>query len=233
MTAPEAIKSTDDEVCPVCKLDTYMNPSMKFLINTECYHKMCESCVDRIYSTGPAPCPHVNCGRILRKNRFKKQIFADVAVEREVDMRKRAAKLFNRRREDFPSLREYNNYLEEVETTVLDIVNGINVAEAEIKLQRLETEPTNGLAATAPTPTPGSTKAEIALFDPLEGEAYVNELYNVQDQYVDPYLDNIKTSKAARAGGFNERSVYEQNLFNAFMGLGCFVQRERPVNFVS
>lgn len=77
------------EVCPVCKSSRYLNPNMRFLINPECYHKMCESCVDRIFSSGPASCPVAGCRKTLRKNRFRQQTFEDIGVEREVDIRRR------------------------------------------------------------------------------------------------------------------------------------------------
>lgn len=79
------------DICPVCKSSRYLNPNMRFLINPECYHQMCESCVDRIYSHGPAPCRIVGCGKTLRKNRFRKKTFEDIQVEREVDIRRRVA----------------------------------------------------------------------------------------------------------------------------------------------
>ena len=81
------------EICPVCKSSRYLNPKMKFLVNPECYHKMCESCVDRIFSQGPAPCPVAGCGRTLRKVRFRQQTFGDIKVEREVDIRRRVGKV--------------------------------------------------------------------------------------------------------------------------------------------
>lgn len=67
---------------------------MKFLVNPECYHKMCESCVDRIFSQGPAPCPVAGCARTLRKHRFRKQTFDDINIEREVDIRAKVAKVY-------------------------------------------------------------------------------------------------------------------------------------------
>lgn len=67
---------------------------MRFLINPECYHKMCESCVDRIFSHGPALCPIAGCHKTLRKNKFRRQTFEDIKVEREVDVRRRVAKVF-------------------------------------------------------------------------------------------------------------------------------------------
>lgn len=82
------------DICPVCKSARYLNPNMRFLINPECYHKMCESCVDRIFSQGPAPCPIAGCARTLRKNKFRVPKFEDLQIEREVDVRKRIAKMY-------------------------------------------------------------------------------------------------------------------------------------------
>ena len=79
------------DICPVCKSSRYLNPNMRFLVNPECYHKMCESCVDRIFSQGPAPCPVAGCARTLRKQRFRRQTFEDLQIEREVDIRRRVA----------------------------------------------------------------------------------------------------------------------------------------------
>jgi hypothetical protein len=51
----------------------------------------CESCIDRLFSAGPAPCPI--CQQVLRKNQFMSQIFEDLEVEKEVRIRKRVAKV--------------------------------------------------------------------------------------------------------------------------------------------
>jgi CDK-activating kinase assembly factor MAT1 len=67
---------------------------MRFLINPECYHKMCESCVDRIFSSGPSSCPVAGCRKTLRKNRFRAQTFEDIGVEREVDIRRRVMHMY-------------------------------------------------------------------------------------------------------------------------------------------
>ncbi|KAF8969884.1 CDK-activating kinase assembly factor MAT1-domain-containing protein [Flammula alnicola] len=101
-----------DDQCPVCKSDRYLNPKLRLLVSS-CYHKMCESCIDRLFTLGPAPCPI--CNKILRKLAFTPQTFEDLTVEKEVAIRRRIAKEFNKRRDDFPDLRSYNDYLEEVE----------------------------------------------------------------------------------------------------------------------
>ncbi|CAF9915417.1 TFIIH/NER complex subunit [Imshaugia aleurites] len=124
----------EDDICPVCKSSRYLNPSMRFLVNPECYHKMCESCVDRIFSHGPAPCPVAGCARTLRKARFRRQTFEDLHIEREVDIRRRVAGVFNKREEEFESLRDWNNYLEEVENLTWNLLQGVEVKETEKKL---------------------------------------------------------------------------------------------------
>ena len=107
---------------------------MRFLVNPECYHKMCESCVDRIFSHGPAPCPVAGCARTLRKARFRRQTFDDLQIEREVDVRRRVAGVFNRREDEFESLRDWNNYLEEVENLTWNLLQGVDVKETEKRL---------------------------------------------------------------------------------------------------
>lgn len=124
--------STD--ICPVCKSSRYLNKSMRFLVNPECYHKMCESCVDRIFSHGPNKCPIAGCNRTLRKHRFREQTFEDIQVEREVDIRKRIAAVFNRREDEFDSLMDYNNYLNDVEDITFNLVNKIDIEDTERKL---------------------------------------------------------------------------------------------------
>lgn len=97
----------------------------------------CESCINRLFSSGPAPCPQ--CRTTLRKAQFVIQTFEDLQVEKEVQIRKKVGKMyvtfceiliffwwetpltilafsFNKRLEDFKGdLRAYNDYLEEVE----------------------------------------------------------------------------------------------------------------------
>lgn len=134
---------TDDrskDMCPICKTDKYLSPNMNFLINPECYHKICESCVDRIFSLGPAPCPYPKCGKILRKNKFKKQIFDDLGIEKEIDIRKRVSGIYNKTEEDFDDLKDYNKYLESVENIIFNLNNGIDVEETESNLVKYEND---------------------------------------------------------------------------------------------
>ena len=128
------------DMCPICKTDRYLSPNMVFLINPECYHKICESCVDRIFSLGPAPCPYPKCGKTLRKNKFKKQVFEDLAIEREVDIRKRVSGIFNKTEEDFEDLKGFNAYLEHIEEIVFNLTHDVDVEKTNKELNDYEGE---------------------------------------------------------------------------------------------
>lgn len=116
--------SDGEEQCPICKTLRYMNRSMVFLINPECYHPLCNNCVDRLFENGPNQCPYIGCHKTLRKKAFREPTFADLNVEREVDIRRRVMAVFNRAEDEFEDLRAYNDYLNMVEDLIQDLTYG-------------------------------------------------------------------------------------------------------------
>lgn len=313
-------------MCPICKTDRYLSPNMNFLINPECYHNICESCVDRIFSLGPAPCPYPKCGKILRKNKFKKQVFEDLRIEKEVDLRRRISAIYNKTESDFDSLKEYNEYLEHVETLVFNLINGIDVRATEQEIERYEQdhkidileinmresqktsdlekyqeamermkqeklkiqhqmeledleyqrqqkqtlldrlsssnidsdeiiaqnntrvtkrlsmrkqqlqkitdqlekqfENTNPLAQQAKALAADMPKTP---FTPFKGDRDLTAYYTLDSAYNEPHLAKLAKDKEYLAGGWRLEAVYERALDQAFMGLGCFVEREKQV----
>ncbi|KAI1415002.1 CDK-activating kinase assembly factor [Hypoxylon sp. FL1857] len=119
-----------DKFCPVCRRQKYLNPDLSFLINPECYHPMCTGCVENIFGKGPAQCPYPGCTKTLRQRGFHPAFFRDLTVEREVDVRRRVQAVFNMTQDDFETLRDYNDYLQQVEDLTFDLVQG---GEAERK----------------------------------------------------------------------------------------------------
>lgn len=81
---------TDNDQCPICKTDRQFNKGLRLLVSP-CYHKACESCIERLFASGPEPCPYPGCGKILRKVNFQHQTFEDLKVEKEVAVRRRVA----------------------------------------------------------------------------------------------------------------------------------------------
>lgn len=127
VAAPTSTSLTNpdgEEQCPICKTLRYMNKSMRFLINPECYHALCNNCVDRLFENGPNQCPYIGCHKTLRKKAFREPTFGDLSVEREVDIRRRVAAVFNRAEDEFEDLASFNEYLEMVESLTMDLVYG-------------------------------------------------------------------------------------------------------------
>lgn len=129
-----------EEACPVCKTTRYFNKDMEFRINPECYHRMCKTCVERIFRDGPNQCPYAGCHKTLRLRGFRTAFFTDLGVEREVDIRRRVANVFNKAEDDFETLEDYNDYLYTVECLTTDIVSGNEQDKAKAEAQLNEWE---------------------------------------------------------------------------------------------
>ena len=122
----------EENVCPVCKSDHYLNSKMVLMVSP-CYHILCDNCVYRIFLSGSAPCPQ--CGTILRKSSFHVPVFEDLRVEKECNIRKKVARCLNKREEDFENLHSYNDYLEQVEMIIFNLVNDIDVDRTWAQLE--------------------------------------------------------------------------------------------------
>lgn len=57
-------------------------------------------------------------------------------VEKEVNIRRRILRDYNKREEDFDTLNEYNDYLEEVETVIYNLANNIDVVETNKRIEQ-------------------------------------------------------------------------------------------------
>jgi len=105
---------------------------MKLMVNV-CGHNICESCVELLFVKGSGACPE--CNIPLRRTNFRLQLFEDASIDKEVDIRRRILKDFNKLEEDFETLREYNDYLEMVEDIIFNLTNNVNILETNKKIQ--------------------------------------------------------------------------------------------------
>ena len=85
-------------------------------------------------TAGSGSCP--DCNVPLRRNNFRVQLFEDPMVEKEVDIRKRVLRDFNKKEDDFSSLREYNDYLEEIDTIIFNLTNNIDVIATNKRIEQ-------------------------------------------------------------------------------------------------
>ncbi|EDO44111.1 predicted protein [Nematostella vectensis] len=131
----------DEQSCPRCKTTKYRNPKLKLMVNV-CGHKLCDNCVDVLFTRPSAACPE--CNTPLRRSDFRLQQFEDLLVEKEVDIRKTVLKYYNKHEEDFAGepdpLRSYNDYLEDVEDIVWNLTNGIDVEETKKAMEKYKKE---------------------------------------------------------------------------------------------
>nr|XP_034324444.1 CDK-activating kinase assembly factor MAT1 [Crassostrea gigas] len=127
----------DDQGCPRCKTTKYRNPSLKLLVNV-CGHSLCETCVEALFVKGSGICPE--CGTALRKNNFRVQLFEDPFIEKEIEVRRKILKDYNKKEEDFKTLEEYNDYIEMIETLIFNIVNNIDVDETRQMIEQYKRE---------------------------------------------------------------------------------------------
>ncbi|KAF1828957.1 CDK-activating kinase assembly factor [Decorospora gaudefroyi] len=168
-------QAEDGDICPVCKSSRYLNSTMEFKINPACYHRMCDTCVERIFKKGNNMCPVAGCAKTLAYKGFRRATFEDLQVEREVDIRKRVMKVMNKKEDDFETLRDYNDYLEQVEEITWNLILNIDKDATERKLDRFEAvqkaEGNAGVSKREPT----KSTARVALNKGIVPEALNND----------------------------------------------------------
>lgn len=103
-----------------------------------CGHQFCTSCVERELSRRKTfPCPI--CETLVKRVTLSTRTLDDVQCEKDTSWRRRILKVYNKVEKDFPSLLEYNNYLEEVEDIIFSIVNEEpNAEETKAKVKSYE-----------------------------------------------------------------------------------------------
>ncbi|RLW10256.1 hypothetical protein DV515_00001856 [Chloebia gouldiae] len=104
-----------------------------FIGSKEIKPERCESCVELLFVRGAGNCHE--CDTPLRKSNFRVQLFEDPAVDKEVEIRKKVLKIYNKREEDFPTLDEYNDFLEEIEEIVFNLTNNVDLENTKKKME--------------------------------------------------------------------------------------------------
>jgi CDK-activating kinase assembly factor MAT1 len=103
-----------------------------------CGHTLCEGCVELLFLKGSGSCPE--CNVPLRRSNFRVQLFEDPAVEKEVDIRKRVLRDFNKKEDDFDTIDEYNNYLEEIEEIIYNLMHNVDIVNTNKRIEQYKKE---------------------------------------------------------------------------------------------
>lgn len=168
--------------CIKCKSNEYTNKTLVMMIN-ECGHPLCKNCVENLYARNAAPC-HI-CGKTLRKNNFWEQTFDDPAVEKENHIRKRLRKIYNLREDDFPTLRDYNDYLEKVETLIMNLASNIDVEETENEIRLFQEQNSEIIDRNKKRLDADQMWIQQQLKEEREMKARLNELHTVDNRVKD------------------------------------------------
>lgn len=126
--------NADDIECPRCKTTKYRNPQLKLLVNV-CGHPLCEKCIELMFANGAAKC--YQCPTPLKRGNFKKQMFQDSQVEKDIQVRRDILRKFEKNQDSFPTLRAFNDYLEKLETIIFNLANDIDLDETNKLLDEL------------------------------------------------------------------------------------------------
>ncbi|KAM9293967.1 CDK-activating kinase assembly factor MAT1 [Gastrophryne carolinensis] len=175
----------DDLGCPRCKTTKYRNPSLKLMVNV-CGHTLCENCVDMLFVRGSGNC--TECDTPLRKSNFRVQLFEDPTIDKEVEIRKKILKIYNKREEDFPSLREYNDFLEEIEEIVFNLTNNVDLENTRKKMDLYQKMNKDTIQRNKVK----LTREQEELEEALETERHVDEQRRLQIQKEEQLQQKMK-----------------------------------------
>ncbi|WUR02356.1 RNA polymerase II transcription factor B subunit 3 (TFB3) [Vairimorpha necatrix] len=160
-----------DTGCPICKTDSYLNPEMVLFVSP-CFHKMCESCLIRHFINGINKCPE--CGIELRKINYMSSTFEDIEVEKECRIRRQIDR-YIKNEEEFKDPVEYNDYLEEIENLVFELVKYKSDSQIKKRISEL-------------AEVKEQVKEETALEEEevFEVDMSISPLYKVQSDVIIP-----------------------------------------------
>ncbi|KAK5045286.1 hypothetical protein LTR84_009392 [Exophiala bonariae] len=236
--------------CPVCGSDPRTHPGLRFKINTKCYHRICEGCVDRNFSSGKAECPVGGCHVNLWKREWRTQTFEDLKIEREVEIRKKVNRVLERQEVEFESKRDFDDFLELREELIMNLVFRTDVAATNRKLK--EYAQANGIKPDTTDSTTAETTAKVtkrkdtdaadpsglikglkkiikpkmrAPYDAFMGMPRTQGYYQVKESYV-TRLKHGKPNDIKDASGYSEWEYVNECLNRAFAGLGVFIEDE-------
>lgn len=172
--------------CPLCNADSYLNPNIK-IYTSPCFHRLCESCLYSLFQHGGyAKCPQ--CGLELRRVNFTSSTFEDVEVERELKMRKLMNRHLLRDRADFQDENTYNDYLEEYENVLDELLELNNEVIAKERILEIKTRggmlvPIKATTDILKEEQPKRIKKEEnwCLYEPL-----VPNIFNIEDDAIIP-----------------------------------------------
>lgn len=125
-----------NDVCSACHVDYYYNPNIRILFSAICDHRVCESCVKRLFQRGPYKCPA--CDRQLRASDFNQEAKEARQVDSEVKVRRQIRDIFCKSADDFENAEQWDDYLCMREDIIYRLVNAPSQDEVQQTWKEIE-----------------------------------------------------------------------------------------------
>lgn len=258
----DASKASSADVCPICKSTLQTSPNLRFKVSNKCYHRICEGCVDRKFSSGQAQCPVSGCDKMTWKRDWRTQTYEDVQVMREVDIRKKVFGSLDLARlglvegphgwEDvFEDLRAYNDYLETKEELAMNLIYNTDVAATNKKIREFlsanglgKDKEQDGKGQAKPPPKNGDYPDASGLikglkkrFIPKPRSPY-NPFVGVEQHRGYYNASDYEYNRPGKIdshgpGGYSFAAYMDESLLRAFSGLGVFIEEEKASHTAS
>jgi CDK-activating kinase assembly factor MAT1 len=127
------------DCCVICN-DIHGNSSNLlgkiFKVNTtpKCGHKFCDDCINKeMARKRQFSCP--KCGIPVTREKLSIKGLDETEVERDFINRRKIKSIYNKTEEDFNTLLEFQNYEEDVEDMIFNLVHGIDEEETLKKIE--------------------------------------------------------------------------------------------------
>jgi len=103
---------------------------VRMFFSSVCGHCVCELCIARLFQHGRAhPCPSCGCSTLAED--FSDQPREKRKASSEAKVRRQVCDIFCKDEDDFPSLTEYNDYLEQKENIICSLENPSSQEEVQ------------------------------------------------------------------------------------------------------
>ncbi|KAF0693611.1 Aste57867_15476 [Aphanomyces stellatus] len=100
-----------------------LNTTMKMRIS-KCGHHYCDRCVKLEFQHHrEITCAKPGCGKLVKKAQLQDKTKEEQDFNKDMTIRKKVLKIYNKTGEDFNSLDEFNGYLEDVEDLIFDLLS--------------------------------------------------------------------------------------------------------------
>lgn len=119
---------------------------LEFQVNKMCGHKFCKNCLNDIFTNqgkrqfACATCSKAGRQVMVKREKLSKKSLDSLEVDKDIRIRRKIKSIFNQTANDFKSMEEFNNYEEEVEDIIFNLVNDLQVDEMKAKIETYQRE---------------------------------------------------------------------------------------------